>query len=106
MEGIGQVQADSEMKTFTKESGGQAYFPRWPQEIGEVFAAIQGQMRNQYTLAYAPSNTQKDGKFRKITVQLIDPQTNQPIVMKDEKNKPIKYTILAKQGYKAPRAVE
>ena len=38
-------------------------------------------------------------------MQLIDPQTNQPAVMKDEKNKPIKYTIIAKQGYKAPRAV-
>ena len=105
-EAIGQLQAENEMRTFGKESGGQAYFPRWPQEIGQVFQDIQGQMRNQYTLAYAPSNTQKDGKFRKITVQLIDPQTNQPIVMKDEKNKPIKYTIIAKQGYQAPRAVE
>jgi VWFA-related protein len=103
---INQVQADNEMKTFTKETGGQAFFPRWPSEIGDVFATMQGAMRNQYTLAYAPSNQEKDGKFRKITVQLIDPETNQPIVMKDEKNKPIKYTIIAKQGYKAPHAVE
>jgi VWFA-related protein len=103
---INQVQADNEMKTFTKETGGQAFFPRWPSEIGDVFATMQAAMRNQYTLAYAPSNQEKDGKFRKITVQLIDPETNQPIVMKDEKNKPIKYTIIAKQGYKAPHAVE
>jgi len=106
MEGIDAVQADNEMKTFTKETGGQAFFPRWPAEIGDVFASMQGAMRNQYTLAYAPSNQEKDGKFRKITVQLIDPQTNQLIVLRDEKNKPIKYTIVAKQGYKAPRAVE
>ncbi len=100
------LQADNEMKTFAKETGGQAFFPRWPAEIGEVFQSMQGAMRNQYTLAYAPSNQEKDGKYRKITVQLIDPQTNQPIVMKDDKNKPIKYSIVAKQGYKAPRAVE
>ena len=103
---ITQVQADNEMKTFTKETGGQAFFPRWPAELGEVFGQIQGSMRNQYTLAYSPSNQEKDGKFRKITVQLIDPETNQPIVMKDEKGKPVKYSIVAKQGYTAPRAVE
>ena len=45
------------MKTFTKETGGQAYFPRWPAEIGNVFRDIQGAMRNQYTLAYAPSQS-------------------------------------------------
>jgi len=105
-EGIGLLQADNEMKTFAKESGGQAFFPRWPAEIGEVFQSMQGAMRNQYTLAYAPSNQEKDGKYRKITVQLIDPQTNQPAVMKDDKNKPIKYTIIAKQGYKAPHVAE
>jgi VWFA-related protein len=105
-ESMNMLQADNEMKTFTKETGGQAFFPRWPAEIGEVFQALQGAMRNQYTLAYASTNQTKDGKFRKITVQLIDPQTNQPIVMKDEKNKPIKYTIIAKQGYKAPLPVE
>jgi Ca-activated chloride channel family protein len=105
-ENINQLQADNAMKTFTTETGGQAFFPRWPAEIGDVFGAIQGAMRNQYTLAYAPSNQEKDGKFRKITVQLIDPGTNQPIVMKDEKGKPIKYSIVAKQGYTAPRAVE
>jgi len=105
-ENIGLLQADNEMKTFAKETGGQAFFPRWPAEIGDVFGQMQGAMRNQYTLAYAPSNQERDGKFRKITVQLIDPDTNQPMPMKDEKGKPIKYTIVAKQGYKAPHAVE
>ncbi len=106
MENITLLQADNEMKTFAKETGGQAFFPRWPAEMGDIFQAMQGAMRNQYTLAYSPSNQEKDGKFRKITVQLIDPQTNLPAVMTDEKKKPIKYTIIAKPGYKAPRAVE
>jgi VWFA-related protein len=104
--GIELAQADNEMRTFAKETGGQAFFPRWQAEIGDVFNSIQGSMRNQYTLAYSPSNQVKDGKFRKITVQLIDPSTNQPAIMYDEKHKPVKYTIVAKPGYTAPRAVE
>jgi VWFA-related protein len=106
MESINMLQADSEMKTFTKESGGQAFFPRWEAELPDAFAALQNTMRSQYTLAYSSSNQEKDGKFRKITVQLIDPGTNLPLVMHDEKGKPVKYNIVARQGYKAPRAVE
>ena len=100
------LQADNEMKTFAKESGGQAYFPRFPAELNDVFASMQQAMRNQYTLAYSPSNQQHDGKFRKITVQLVNPATNEPLVLKDDKNKVIKYTIIAKTGYKAPNEVE
>jgi len=28
------------------------------------------------------------------------------VALKDEKGKPMKYTVVAKAGYKAPRAVE
>ena len=39
-------------------------------------------------------------------VELVNPATNEPLPVKDEKGKPIKYSILAKAGYKAPRVVE
>jgi hypothetical protein len=39
-------------------------------------------------------------------VQLVNPKTNEPLRMVDEKGKPMKYTILAKAGYNAPREVE
>ena len=52
------------------------------------------------------TNQARDGKFRKITVQLVNPTTNEPLKVMDEKNKPIKYQIVAKAGYKAPLPVE
>jgi len=39
-------------------------------------------------------------------VELVNPATNEPLPVKDEKGKPIKYQIVAKVGYKAPREVE
>ena len=105
-ESIDLLQAQNEMRTL-EETGGQSYLPRWPAEIPDVFNAIQAAMRNQYTLAYAPSNTTHDGKFRRRSTALtVDPATNQPVVMRDEKGKVIKYSIVAKSGYTAPRAVE
>ena len=54
-------------------------------------------------LTYSPSNKAHDGTYRKIKVQLVDHDGN-PVALKDEKNKPMKYSIVAKAGYKAPRA--
>lgn len=105
-EPIGFLQGDNELKTFSRETGGQAYFPRFQQELPGVFQQISRSLRNQYSLGYSPNNQAKDGKFRKLTVQLVNPGTNEPLKMLDQKGKPIKYTIVAKAGYLAPRAVE
>jgi VWFA-related protein len=99
------LQADSEMKTFATETGGMAFFPRFPGEFGGIFQQIHQSLRNQYVLTYAPSNKTHDGTYRKIKVQLVDHDGN-PMAIKDEKGKPVKYTVVAKSGYKAPRAVE
>lgn len=100
------LQADNELKTFGKETGGQAFFPRFTGELPGVFQQISHALRSEYSLGYSPNNQAKDGKFRKITVQLVNPGTNEPLRIVNEKGKPVKYTILAKAGYKAPRAVE
>lgn len=100
------LQADNELKTFGKETGGQAYFPRFVGELPGVFQQISHSLRSEYSLGYSPNNQARDGKFRKIAVQLVNPGTNEPLRIVNEKGKPVKYTILAKAGYKAPRPVE
>lgn len=100
------LQADNEMRTFSKESGGLSFFPRFPGEYPEIFRQIEAALRQQYALSYHPTNVAKDGKFRRIKVELINPDNNQPLRIENEKRKPIKYQVLAKAGYKAPREVE
>jgi Ca-activated chloride channel homolog len=100
------LQADNEMRTFSKETGGQSFFPRFIAEYPSVFAQIETALRNQYSIAYHPTNLSKDGKFRRIKVELINPATNEPLRIVNEKGKSIKYQVLAKAGYKAPREVE
>lgn len=100
------LQADNQMRTFAKETGGQSYFPRFFGEFPGIYRSISESLRNQYSLTYQPSNQVRDGKFRKIKVELVNPATNEPLRIVDEKGKAIKYTIVAKQGYTAPREVE
>jgi VWFA-related protein len=100
------LQADNQMNTFARETGGKAFFPRFYGEFPSIFQGISEALRNQYSIGYEPANKVKDGKFRKIKVELVNPATNEPLRVVDEKGKPIKYQIVAKNGYTAPREVE
>jgi len=99
------LQADNQMRTFAKETGGQAWFPRFLGEYPNIFRSLNEALRNTYMLTYSPTNTARDGKFRKIKVELVSP-TGDPLKITDEKGKPMKYVVIAKTGYTAPREVE
>jgi len=100
------LQADNQLRTFAKETGGMAFFPRFYGEFPGIFRSISQALRNRYYITYQPSNLKRDGKFRRIKVELVNPATNEPLKITDERGRPIKYTIIAKSGYTAPREVE
>ena len=103
---IGWLQADNQLRTFTRETGGFSFFPRFYGQFPTIFQSLNYLMRNQYTAVYQPSNTRRDGTFREITVRLVDPTTNKELRITGKKNKRIKYQIVARKGYMAPREVE
>jgi VWFA-related protein len=99
------LQADNQMKTFSKMTGGRWYEPVFDGQLPEVFNDIGQTIRNQYAISYHPTNHAQDGSFRKIKVELVD-ETGHPLKMRDEKGKDIKYQIIARDGYKAKQQVE
>ncbi len=103
---IGWLQADNQLRTFTKETGGFSFFPRFYGQFPTIFQSLNYLMRNQYTAIYQPSNTKRDGSFREIKVRLVDPKTNKELRITGKNGKRIKYDIVARKGYTAPREVE
>lgn len=99
------LQADNQMRTISAMTGGQSYFPVFQGALPEVFNSINAAIRNQYVLTYHPTNTAQDGTYRKIKVELVD-REGQPLTMVDEKGKKIKYSVLARDGYRARMPVE
>lgn len=99
------LQADNQLRTFAKETGGQAFLPHFYGEFPSIFRSIAEALRNQYSIVYNPTNQARDGSVRKIRVQLVDPGTGDPLKIAVN-GKPVKYTIIAKSGYTAPREVE
>ena len=99
------LQADNEMRTFSKLTGGESFFPRFAGEMPDIFQEINTNIRSKYQLVYHPSNLKQDGSYRKLRVELVD-EEGKPLRLQDEKHKPLKYDIIARDGYRARPEVE
>ncbi len=97
------LQAQNQMRNFAAMTGGRAWFPRFDGEIPGVMQDVAASLRNQYSLAYTPSNTALDGKYRKIKVDVLAPDGS-PYVVTDQKGKKVKFQVYARQGYTAPKS--
>jgi VWFA-related protein len=99
------LQADNEMNTFSQMTGGMHFKPVFQGELPDIFTQINESIRSQYVLTYKPSNTKNDGTFRKVKIYLVDNE-GKPLKMQDEKGRPLKYSIIARDGYKAKLPVQ
>ncbi len=88
-------QADATLKEFAKLTGGMAFFPRFIAEYKDIFNTISALLRHEYSLSYIPSNTKKDGKYRKIKIEAVADI--------DGDGKPDQLKVNAREGYYAPK---
>jgi hypothetical protein len=64
------------------------------EQVEALCAQIAHDIRNQYTVAYYPTNTARDGTFRTVQVQVIPPRGHG------------KMSVRTRPGYYAPRAAQ
>jgi VWFA-related protein len=99
------LMADNEMKNFASQTGGMWFSPTFVGAMPDIFSTINQNIRSKYQLVYRPTNSKQDGTYRKLRVELVDDE-GQPLRMENEKHKPMKYDIIARDGYKAKQEVE
>jgi VWFA-related protein len=97
--GVGYLQAKNQLTNFANMTGGYAWFPRFEGEMPDIFNAVAGYLRSQYTLGFTPT-TPQDGKFHKLKVDAVDDQGNL-LTVNDKKGKKKKTIVHARQGYMA-----
>lgn len=76
------------LRKVSERTGGRAFFPRDERQLRDAFDQIQVEMRSQYLIAYEPTNQARDGSYRTIEVQVVNP------AMQKEKVK-----LTHRQGY-------
>jgi VWFA-related protein len=99
------LQAQNQLNTFASMTGGLSFNPMFQGALPDVFAQINDSIRNEYVLTYRPTNNKNDGSYRHVKVLLVDNEGH-PLRMQDEKGKPQKYSIIARDGYNAKLPVE
>lgn len=58
---------------LAEQTGGRAFTASNPDDLPSIATRIGIELRNEYVLAYAPSNKEKDGKYRKVELKVTQP---------------------------------
>ncbi len=64
---------------ISEQTGGRHFPVENLNELPDVAAKIGIELRNQYVLGYTPSNQEKDGKYRKVQIKLVQPKGLPPL---------------------------
>ncbi len=62
--------ANRQLRKLAEVTGGEVYFPASMEEVDPLCRKIAHDIRNQYVIAYYPSNRARDGSFRSVRVEL------------------------------------
>ena len=62
------------LRDLAQRTGGRAFFPDKKFDLHAAFAEIEQELRTQYLLAYSSTNKKRDGAYRKISVEIINPE--------------------------------
>ena len=62
--------SERNLSDLTRSTGGRLYRPQSFGALGGVYAEIADELRHQYALYYTPTNATRDGRFRRVKVEV------------------------------------
>ena len=62
------------LRDLAERTGGRAFFPDKKFDLNAAFAEIERELRTQYLIAYSSTNKKRDGSYRKITIEVSNPE--------------------------------
>ncbi len=87
----GQRKAAKLLRELSEETGGKYFFPESVDEVQAICTQVAHEIRNQYTVGYKPTNLNRDGTWRDVTVKVVGSPTGKK-----------KWIARTKRGYYAP----
>ena len=62
------------LRDLAQRTGGRAFFPDKKFDLDAAFAEIERELRTQYLIAYSSTNKKRDGSYRKISIEITNPE--------------------------------
>ena len=69
----GELDANA-LRKVSDHTGGRAFLPRSSDDLGAAFKQIEEELRSQYLIGYSPTNKSRDGSYRRIRLEFVNPQ--------------------------------
>ncbi|HKE09646.1 MAG TPA: VWA domain-containing protein [Candidatus Acidoferrum sp.] len=66
------TEGDKILQAVAEETGGRAFYPYHVDDLDQSFQDIGDELRNQYSVAYNPTNHSLDGRYHKIRIETPD----------------------------------
>ena len=70
--GFGIGTSDSALRRLSEDTGGHVFHIDRKTTLQDAFTQLQEEMRSQYALGYTPTNSNKDGSFRRIEIHTLE----------------------------------
>lgn len=74
-----ELSGPSMLSEIANQTGGRVYQVGNLGDLPDIAAKIGIELRNQYVLGYSPTNRERDGKYRRVKVKLIQPRGLPPL---------------------------
>ncbi|MFN3322383.1 MAG: VWA domain-containing protein [Bryobacteraceae bacterium] len=74
-----ELSGPSLLSELAEQTGGRHFPVENINELPDIAAKIGIELRNQYVLGYSPANQERDGKYRKVVVKLVQPRGLPPL---------------------------
>ena len=62
------------LRALAEATGGRAFFPKKQFDLTAAFSEIEQELRSQYLMVYTSTNKNRDGSFRRIKLEVNNPQ--------------------------------
>lgn len=62
------------LNNIAERTGGRAFFPKKEEDLKAAFSEIEQELRSQYLVAYSSTNKRRDGAYRKMTIEVTNPE--------------------------------
>ena len=66
-------QSEDNLERLTRATGGRLYKPRSFDALESTYAEVADELRHQYALYFTPLNKTRDGNFRRVRVETVNP---------------------------------
>ena len=66
------TEGDKVLQDLAEETGGRPFYPYHVDDLDQSFQDIGEELRNQYSIAYNPTNHALDGRYHKIKIEVVE----------------------------------